>query len=510
MLWCRAALTFLLLWSVGCSKQHPDSGLGPDRLLRHVPGDTPYAFAQLESVPRDYVERQLRRAAEALSAATREPPLNETLAPLVQELMPLLSVESLERAGLSPSLRSIVYGIGLFPAIRIEVRDAAALSAVVDRIVAHLGGPPAQTGAHGKEWRFERQEFTAVLAITDNELLATLAPTKALAQILPVLFGDRPPVQPLDEHHLAELAARHGFRPNFLGYIELAHVVPALEQLLERPLPEPCKEEAARAIARAPRIVFGVNEFSAARIRGGVVLELAPELATKIMKLRVPVPGVAAPLGKAIFSFGAAIDLVNAVELLRSELHGLTDRPHQCAQLDEIYREAQELERQLAEPLPTWLSALNGVAGVLHDYDSGAVPPRIQAAGVLSAIDPVRLLSLVQTYSGFLPNLQLRPDGKPVAVALGPLGAYVAMEGRLLGLAIGDGAELELVRLMSERPVAEQPLFSFAYDFAKFRRVSESLALGAATFALSGRFEFTVEATERGLRLGLRVDDLAP
>src|SRR6266568_1788007 len=311
------ALTLLVL---GCSHQHPGSGL-PDAaaaLLAHVPADTPYAFAALEPLPRPYLERTLARGQRSLhDSVARIAELGVTGAgvrlftALAQELEPSFSIEGMTRLGIGPSPRRVFYGIGLIPAARIQIADGQAVAAFVDRVMARGGGPAGRADGHGKRWDFVVGRGTVVVAVTDRELLATFAPTALLGPVLARLYGDAHDGPSLaDAPTLPAIAQGYRFERTFVGFIDVARVAAAFtdaRQELDRrllvelgmpdpPLPPVCAGEIAGLTARAPRIVFGLDEITTTRTRARFVVELDAALAGELMALRIATPGVGAPL----------------------------------------------------------------------------------------------------------------------------------------------------------------------------------------------------------------------
>jgi hypothetical protein len=507
------ALAWLVL--LGCAHQHPAGGL-PDSvaaLLVHVPADTPYAFVALEPLPPPYLEHELAQARKQLAAAkarldalgaARSPDVQRFQA-LIAEIEPYLSIDGLTRLGIGPSPRSVLYADALLPVVRLQIADARALGGFIDRVVGHLGGPAATTSSAGRTWRFRAATWAVTVLLTETELVATAAPLEgppALDASGDLLATPSPNLA--ESPVLGEILASYRFDRSFVGFIDTRRLLERLARSLGVPDAGVCAGEIAALAARAPRVVVGLDEVSPTRTRGRLIVELDPALARELAAVRFATPGVGAPLGLAIVSFGAAIDLPAAVDLLRRHARAVQAAPYRCALLAGLNEIAAELDRSLARPLPEPFGDVRGFAAVLEDYQSGGIPPKVRAEAVVAATDPIRLMSLAKRYAGFLPGLNVPPTGKPVALPLGPLTAYIAMQGRLLGVGVGDGSDLALVRLMSDRPLASEPILAFAYDIDRLQGVLADLGAvlgknGSALAGLHGRIEVAAELAERGV-----------
>jgi hypothetical protein len=535
----RFVAVLSLALALACSKQHPGGGLpaGAAELLRDVPADTPYLFATLEPLPREYLERTLVRGRESLQNAVlkldalgaRGHGQLRLLVAFAEELGPEMSVAGLERIGIGAGPRSVFYGIGLLPALRVEIKDPAALAAFLERVMARGGGPAAQVGPHGKHWDFAFGGWTATIAVTGRELLATTAPAELLPQVLARLHGETHDGPSLDQTStVGELFASYGFRSkSFIGYIDFARLAAALtderraldRQVLVRlgfanqPVTQVCRDEVAGLVAHVPRMVLGFDELTGGRTRGTLTFEVDPGLARELLALRTPAPAVGMPLGTAIATIGAALDVPAGVELLRRHARAVLAQPYRCAPLTELNEAAADLDRTLSEPLPAPFADLRGFAAVLQDFEGGSVPLRLRAAAVLTATDPIHLMSLAKRYSSMLPGLVVAPNGKPVPLPLGPLlSGFVAIQGRLLGVAVGEGSDLEVVRVMSERPLVAEPIFAAAYDMDRLQRALADVGglfsdRHQTPLGLHGKIAMVAELVERGVVVRMLLEE---
>jgi hypothetical protein len=525
----RALVLLAALAACGAS-QHGASVPGR-ALLRHVPADTPYLLATLVPSPRDEVEHELAQQRprihdirERLREHGPNGRLKRFLTAVLDELEPNLTADGLDRMGLGADATAVIYALGILPAARITVKDGPKVDALVARLVQAGEGPAPKTGPHGRRWEIFVDGHTAiVIAVTDKELIVGMVPRGDLAHYLDLLYGDaRLGPSLADSTRVDEVIGGYKLSPRVVGWVEIAAIVAALHD--ERSLAHAqvgaidssgispaCRAEGNALAAHAPRLVFGAEELSLRRQRVLAMVELDGELARDIMTLPVPAVGVGAPLGSSILSFGAAADVPKLLDLVRGRARRVLAAPYTCEELLGLNELAGKIDGFFAQPLPPWANDLRGFAVELVDVQAqgaGFGMPKIRGAGVLSAVDPIRLMDLAKRFLPQLPSVNVPPDGRPVKLPGGLLfvDAFVAMRGQLLGAAVGDRSDQELVRLMSERPLPEHPLGAFAADMEKlFAFVAEMQKLSGQSGQrpemppVPGRIAVTLTAEPKGL-----------
>jgi hypothetical protein len=118
------------------------------RLLQHIPADTPYAFIGMGNKSagstRDFLTRiyapfqKLMPQIEAKLGDLDDlhlAPDNKALArAVIGELKGRLSADGLAELGFDIDGRFAIYGIGLLPALRLQLADPAALRAAIERV----------------------------------------------------------------------------------------------------------------------------------------------------------------------------------------------------------------------------------------------------------------------------------------------------------------------------------------------------------------------------------------
>ena len=477
--------------------------------LALVPADTPYAMAMLEPFDRVLAEKFMAMAGSSLDKTLAQlkevggplkdsPGLTRLLVAVLEELRGNVSFAGAQKLGFNPSGRMVIYGLGIYPVFRVEIADARTLRATIDRVLARaeVQLPEHRLGEQAY-WRIDADGPSVVLALVGGELVAGVFPSALVADALPYLFGHKKPARSLrDTGVLAEIARTHGLDPRFVGYGDLrataALFLGGQPGALPLPpevagelagLPASCKQEAARLVALAPRLVFGYDRLDERLISMRMTLETAAEVSQAVAALSRPAPGLALlPEGPPLAAFGAGIDANAAIALARRAALAVIRQPFECPAFSGLNEAAHEVEQGLAQALPPYVTGVSGVMVTLDELDIESRPIRVRGSAVLvgSGVGELVRLAIGLISSG--QSVPLSADGRPVALPLTALGvpgldqAYLGLKGERAAIAVGKGASERVVALLGAKAPERAPLIMFGMHFARLAEVSRAFA----------------------------------
>ncbi|MFH0902998.1 MAG: hypothetical protein V2A73_20405 [Pseudomonadota bacterium] len=525
------------------------------RLLEFIPADTPYVFVNLGGFPPAYVDKIFDAVGPMMDSAftviETQPdamahlpePAQRVVRVLLEELRGRFSREGLGELGLDPQMRGALYGIGLLPAMRVQLKDAKLFAAFVDRVQkkAGLTMPEKTFGGQGY-WVYQKNELMLVMALVGQDLVFGLTTGETADEYLPLLFGQKKPQKSLAvAKTLGRIVEDYGFEPFGGGYVDLnivaetllgdasgtnAAIVKALD--LGIPVLSPqCKSEIRQLVATTPRWVIGYESVSDKVAAATMVFELRPDLAADLAKLRAPVPGLGIRSdGMPLAAFGMGIDVAATIGFLETKTAAALASPCQCEYLAGLNRAAASLSDSLvkARQLPMPQSILLGIKGfsvVVDDYSS-ADGISVKGTAVLAADNPMLILNMAQmaasSQSQLMPlaRVKVEPNGEPQKLPpVLPINgdAFVAVKGNAIGISLGFGTAERLAQLLDTAPPANPPLMAGAYDSGRLVK-----AIGKATEdrssagvnpmggivkmeSLLGLGSFSIEVGERGLVL---------
>lgn len=512
-------------------------------LFAHIPADTPYVMASFEAVPLAYYAKvrqaagpELARALDQLRALGGPAELERWIDAVTDELAGKWSAKGLESLGLSAQPRFAIYGHGALPAVlRLEVKDAKAVLATVERIAHRAGAKlPALETRHGREfWRIELPaDFGAIVSLTDGQLVAAIGPRHAIAAVLPQIVGaEKPSRNMAGGEELKRLIAKHQLGPVLVGYVDTKRLGGSLLALVERDTSDKCAAAIDRLAAAVPRLAFSYTELTDKRFSAAAILELAPALAEQLKAMRTPVPGLAAALAdEPMFAMGGGLDLRRGQAAGKAAAVALGELGLACDAAG-LQRAADEMLEAMATPLPGPLGKLAGGALAIDaiDFGGGAgggrragppIPRSLDAFAMLAVSDAKAVLDSMSAELALLGGLQLKPDGKLRALELGMLPLPFEVHGgvgeRALAVAVGSRGKRRAERAITASGDGPAPFLAGTLDMSKLTELQARLAtiladddadpadavtrdVDSALSSMIGRATFSVDATDAGL-----------
>jgi hypothetical protein len=514
------------------TKTPPPSTDAPIYGLSFVPEDTPYIFAMLHPLPYDQWPWQLETFAPFIDEFRRQLKQNPHLANEQETRLILsylkafdgkLSPEGLESLGFDLNTQMIIYGVGLLPVMRVELKDGAKVMALIEQVEKDSGLSLTRATVDGLPYlTFEfpssssidpssppdpSDTFSISFAIQENTLIATASPPSArdalmrhLLAPLPPSFASFPPQKLLDittKHH------RSPRPPLFAGAIRthetlqvlsgggsaLSHSIMTAAGMTSPPLSPPCLSDLNLLSLWLPQISM-VGDSAKNFQEFNMVIELNdPALLAEIMLWRQPTPGLGLPAKSPtsrppLLTFSIGLDIPRMLSTLKARATALSAMSFSCEFLQKIPVEAASFAREIdVSALPAELTSSKGLNLRLLNIklDASGMPSAIEAVVVLLSDKPAHIWGLLSaldpTFSKPLPA-----DGTPQAITPPSMlssyisALYAAMTPSLLGVAIGKGHDASLSELLASPSSADAPIFSFSYDYGRFMALFAAFA----------------------------------
>lgn len=470
----------------GCNK-NTDSGLvsvSSQKLeyrdmMAYIPQDTPYLFMNFASMPKAMLEKKLTLSSSSVWDELVE---NEGIPEWIHALFKEVSFKSLkdlERLGIDCEGKYAIYGLGLFPVLRIELKDPTKMKEALGRIeaasrekweVKQLGGQAY--------WNFALDDapISGVLALVKNELVMTLMPVKDSERWLKYAFLQEKPANGFtDTKALEKLAKDVGLSAYGVGYIDnkiLGDIFLWLDKGLngdswasffgaedERySVSEVCQKEIKSLISVMPRFSMGIPYVDDHRqdVRG--VLELRQDIAQGLSGITYNGGGMGAE-GK-LGSFSLGINTQKAIEFAQQQAAKVKAEPYQCEYLTFLNEAAQgiasfEGEKMAMIPGGNMLTSFTGFSVVVDDLKIKE-PLELAAKIFIGHSQPEALLTMLTMFNPKLATLGVKADGKLVDVTAAAqenglpknLSCFEMMTNEGIAASIGAGQEKGLADFM--------------------------------------------------------------
>lgn len=497
-------------------------------ILANVPADSPYVVAVLEPLPPKLRDRwyadNLSKVKDALKkAASGEGRMALVAAAMYSEIENADGTRWPEALGFSMDARMVLYGVSVWPVLRLEVKDPARVREVVARVVK-AADPDLQPQAMGAAtvYVLNQDKASYVFGIVDQYVFASVVPSDLVDRAMPLIVGTQLPAHSLrDAKLIPELVAKHRYLPQMIGYADVSRVFETLSghgkgendrlgAMFEGKIPAACQDDISRMASVFPRLAFGYRHIDEDGFSMSMVLEAPASLIKSLEKLHTPMPAM--PIkAQPMFALGAAVNVDATIAWLRDVTSQLRSHPFRCDALASVNHEIDELATKLDEPMPPMLQGLRGFELVLDD--ATMMPPSGTGHLLVAGDHIADLIRQMIVKIPQLASLQLQPNGVALELPLGALGvpasvksAHVALRETRAAVAVGDSSATRASERVAA-PNAHPPLFVLSYDLPKLReRFGMFLDLkddGMGAFGSVGMTSFALDVGDDGIDLDI-------
>ncbi len=484
----RALLAAVMAGSAllaGCGQDPADAPLA------HVPADTPFLFASLETADETTLDAAMAASNGSLASQRNElrqlagelrddaEPLANVLEALADELEGKSSYQQVaEQIGVDLGGLSAFYGARPEPGVAPERERCRALPGLPRASGRRRRPAPgsAHAGRSGIPPHGPRRGAPAAIERRRGEqAVLALAPTELDDATLQRLLGDGLPENSVqDSQRLSDLADAKGYLPYGLGYVDMPRLaalltgsddpmIQAFRAFAEQtqgqappPVSASCREDAARLASRIPQVSAGYTTLDAERTEQRFDVALAEDIAAPFASLVSPVPGLGDDSLDAPFDLAIALPMNDLRDLLIQQVQQVRTAPFGCPAFAELNSGLDELGRQANMLAMPPFGSLRGMRLVVDEFtmpEQGG-QPTLEGALLVASSDPSGLLAIGQATLPGLASLPLSSDGEPsplppqLTAMLGGTPAWLAMTDKALGVATGEGQKTALKTLL--------------------------------------------------------------
>ena len=506
--------TVSLLMVAACGKSEDAVEVAIEKtdstLFDYVPADTPYLAGNLQPIPDEVIEVFLQRFEPVLASVQDElAKARQTLededgsrliSAILQEFDGNLSRQGMESLGFDLRAHKVVYGMGVFPVIRIGLSDADALRATIQRVLANAEIDAPELEHQGVSyWRLSEVDTADApvgiyISIFADHLAMSIFPPLAETELLPAFLGLEMPGDSNAVSRLAELNAKHSYTPYGSGILDLDQIVEEFispDTIMTRvmattgdfdpaDMTAECKTEIRGIVSNSPRMTMGVRELTTSAIAMQYRVETETTLAQQLAGLVAEIP-IANPLSDRLleFSFGMRFGAVR--DFLREKVVAIMESPYQCEHLQSINQSATEAFTQLNQPMPPFVNNFRGLRLSLSEItETNSMPVNGRGLIAVHIDQPEMFVGMAQMFLPDLSELTLAPGEPPVQLPASMLPipnvvAFAALSTDTIGLSIGDGEEAGLPAYLEEEAGPAGTFMSIGYDMAAYLEYTQKL-----------------------------------
>lgn len=505
------AASLLMVAACGETEKAAEAAVGKtgNSLFDYVPSDTPYLAGNLEPTPDEVIDVFLQRFGPVLESlqhelgkarqlledevTAHEKVGSGLLQAILQELDGKLSSQGIKSLGFDLRSHQVVYGMGVFPVMRIGLSDADALRATIQRVLANAKiNAPEREHQGISYWRLSdgepgKEPIGLYVTILQDHLAMSIFPPLAETELLPAFLGLEMPDNTNAANRLAELNAKHGYTAYGSGILDLDRLVEEFispDTIIARVLattgdfdpaelaPE-CLAEIRGMVSNTPRMTLGTREMTPSAIAIQYRVETKPTLAQQLAGLVANIP-VANPLSDRILEFSIGMRFGAVRDFLREKAAAIMASPYQCKHFQSINESARSAFTKLNQPMPPFVNNFRGLRLSLSEItESNSMPVNGRGLIAVHVDQPEMFVGMARMFLPDLSELTLTPGEPPARLPASMLPiadvvAFAALSAQAIGLSIGDGEEASLPGFLEQEAGPAGTFMSLGYDLAAY------------------------------------------
>jgi hypothetical protein len=395
-----------------------------------------------------------------------------------------LTEEGVAKLGLDITENEVaIYTVDLFPVFRMTLAKTHAMNEVLNDLMAKANESKPDTAIKkdvngSKVYQFGDKELQFMVSLDGNTLVASLAPTREVDNLMPKLLGFEKPIKSITQSdQYQNVLNKYNYLTNSMYWVNIRdladyfvnpdqHQSAMLDVLKvqDNMLSPDCKTEILGIFDKFPRLVGGTTLLDEHNMASHMIIEMTNGLGAKLEKLsgRIPMSDDLSAL-----SYGVSFDVVAAKELAMEFVTNIEAQPYKCELLAGMNTQATEMKAQINQPLPPFVGNFKGINVVIDelDLDLSKKDPKEMIknlkAKVLVAVDnPEALQGMAEMMMPDLQKLGIKVDGGAVNISsLIPVTGsqipvnldfvFLAMGQETIGVSIGENTDVTLTKAAS-------------------------------------------------------------
>ncbi|QIR13677.1 hypothetical protein [Shewanella aestuarii] len=543
--------------------QQPNSVVS-NPVIDNIPADTLMFSGQLTPFPaKDYLtsfasKYQQTGVDDLAMFSEYDLPQEKFLMSLYQQNLKLLTEPEkfLAYYGLADSFQSYFYTLGALPVMKIEIANADAFWAELDRAEQDSGLTHQVQSMVGIDYRAysllddsEEERIDIIFAIDKGWLTITFNTSFNAPELLETALGAKQVDNPITATTmLQDIIHKHGFAKDsvsFINHVELIKGLTSLDgnrlakqisKLASSQQDDPfaklrspeCQSELMSIANNWPRTVMGFDTYLIKPTETTLDLRAVVESHNQVIlgaltKLRGFIPDFGKDAINHLLSVGVGMDVGQLAPTLNTIWKDLQTPEFSCQLLAESQYELKQLNPAMIGMFTGMANGVKGVNLTVLDYQlaednyGSPIVNELDALFSLSADNPTMLIEMVKPFFPPLAQINLPSDGTAVDVTsllMLPtefrVQAKMALKGQHLVVYSGDKAE-QLADKLAEQTLTANGLVNVGVDYQKMltplitaieqngEPLPEELLMMKD---YNMRIQLSVDVTDKGIEIG--------
>jgi len=457
-----------------------------DSLFSYVPEDTIYFYANSKPLPTEFYDEQVRQAEQVLLIAIHQmetaqkaaadkqdkgsaaggstadlssSPAGKFIKELMLEVLQNAESDKLANIGFSRDSRSMIYGIGLTPVLRVEIDNPDAVMAMLKRVEQRAGFKLKFNNCDGLNCLVvtdDKGQLSVALVIHNDHLAASLFQNTYHDKVLQHLTGKNKPEKSYTEAQFRQFVESNHYSGYGEGFFKLQQGVENLQSITTAVMKQQgkggdieqvqkCFQVAKAVVAHTPEVIMGVKSIQDRTINMEVVLKTTPEVSKRLMTIPAPLNALEVSTDPMVdVGFSANVPKLRDSLLAFMAFLGATGEKAGCQAIRK--KAMDEASMGIAMAMGMGITQVKTLYVAIDDVKLGknSQPEKASARFSLVADDPMGLVRMLSMFAPPLASIQVPDDGTVVPLPNGLLppgspAVNLSLKDQHLNAVIGDG-----------------------------------------------------------------------
>lgn len=489
-------------------------------IFKYVPANSPYVIGNVTPIPEPYLKKVIETSQKMLPFQTKQLETITAQAQKTSENQSGIILTKLAKAalaemktiktpedillqwGISPKTTGVAYGLGLLPALRVQIAEKQKVEQLLTRLEEKSGQKMSTADFEGQSYRYieikDKIDLKVILSVTDKYFIAGLVPGEQAAfdTFLPLLLGTNKPEAPFSRSDFTEKLKQYNYPGYGDGYINIQKIAAVLrgegeglnlasyKALIPKPdfkLQIGCNADFNRSLfENMPRVVFGINKLTETVFDMEMILELSTSLVDILKKLPQSIPDIAMQRDPMV-AMGIGANIPELRRAIQQLLQFIIENNQDCPDMntDQLKAAIPKLDMALSPLVSGFHSIILSLDHMEMAENGQPVTDTVSACIAADMIDPQGILAMAGSFIPSLAKTDIGNDGTPAAILLEGLpiklpGLFVAVKDQRLVLAMGEGANPRAKDAVKSEAIEDKPLYWMKYQTSAWEQLIKS------------------------------------
>lgn len=403
-------------------------------LMKHVPAETPYLFANKKPMPDEVMKFHLDRAAQMMKLFKDMPKVDKGdksldgfINALMKDYIGKLAAGKFEETGLSKKTGIAIYGVDMFPVMRMTFSDKEKILGMIKN-AEEKSGFKTELAKCGKLDCYTANEFAFIFL--DDQVVLSAFPAANKEKMIKHLMGEADPKESYSLKKWDGFLDKNNYPGYGDGFVDLKGIYTTVKPLIAASLmgqlgekdSEGCNAVIAAHVDNMPEITLGTKSMQTKEMDYELVLRTSSDVSDVLQGIANKA-NITKRSENAIFDLGVNINFLKLRDAVTQYSNFLikTGEANKCSAIkaQDIRKSVGGMAMAMNMGLTQIKSAYVSMSNI--KLDDKMQPKEVDALIAIGSDDPASLIGMVGMMSPALMGFQVPADGSVVKLPEGAI-----------------------------------------------------------------------------------------